>query len=280
MNIIFTFRDNRRPFSALINITENRWNEIENKLENLSSRVARIRQQVGLKPTKVINSPLENSPFQDFVIQANPDYPPYSVQIFLQALSQVVPIHVSVHVHSSLKTDIDFELKDFLALETKLSKNRGLCKYGITVIWKETSKDPTLVVNPANHIEGEVNIIRYLSRLIESLDCNFSGIQHSIKYDSLPSSKLALIDEQLDSIHNLVHTACPNAKKNIIEKYMKSWSDTSEDSSVADIALLSVCKQDKRRNNTLPKEILQCVKKASNKCASSNPFIPRSLLTV
>jgi len=54
-------KDNRRPFSALINITENCWNDIKNKLENISSRVARIREHVGLKPVNPATSSLKNN---------------------------------------------------------------------------------------------------------------------------------------------------------------------------------------------------------------------------
>ena len=262
-----------------MNITENRWKNIENKLENISSRVARIRQQVGIKDSQSDGSSLDNAIFQDFVIQANPDYPPYSVQIFLQALSQVIPIHVSVHVHSSLKEDLDYELKDFLALESKAT-NRSLCKYGITVIWKSTGKDPILVVNPRRHIEGEVNIVRYFSRLIECMQSRFTSVQHLIKYDSLSPGKVALIDEQLDSIHRLIHADCPNQKKNLVEQVMKARGDTIEYSSIVDFALLSIYKQDKRRTVKLPKDAQHCIKKAISTCASNNPFIPPHLLAV
>ena len=141
-------------------------------------------------------------------------------------------------------------------------------------------KDPILVVNPKCHIEGEVNIIRYFSRLIESMQSCFTSVQHLIKYDSLCPGKVALIDEQLDSIHTLIHANCPNQKKDLMDQVMKARTGITEYSSITDMAILSICKQDKRRNVDLLKNTQHSIKKVTNTCASNNPFIPPYLLTV
>ena len=91
---IFIFRDNRRPFAAVLNITENRWNEIENKLENISCRVSRLRQQLGLKPG-VLNiesmQPSNGKVMHDVVIQADPEFAPYSDLCFPRQVGQGSP---------------------------------------------------------------------------------------------------------------------------------------------------------------------------------------------
>ena len=116
---IFIIRDNRRPFAAVLNITENRWNEIENKLENISCRVSRLRQQLGLKPG-VLNiesmQPSNGKVMHDVVIQADPEFAPYSVQFLFAALSQITSVWSSVHIHSSL-TEVPYHLNDFFELE-------------------------------------------------------------------------------------------------------------------------------------------------------------------
>ena len=239
-----------------MNIIDNRWNEIENKLENLSSRVSRLGLQVGL--TAANSNGLkshggEDNILKDLVIQASPDFPPYSVHFFLNALSQIFPIYTSVHVHSSLTKEIPYDLKDFLELQENKplnGNNRNACKYGITIIWKAMGKDPVLIVNPKRRVEGEVNIVRYLSRLMETLSSNISGVKHLIKYDMLSPTKVAQIDEILDSIHQFIHNECPNQRKVLIDQLL-NCKNTSlyEASSICDVAILSVCRQEQEKNS-------------------------------
>ena len=265
---------------------ENRWNAIESKLENISSRVTRLRQNVGLKETNdTIQYPAEsNGILSDLVIQANPKYPPYSIQFFLLALSQVVPIYTKVHVHSSLTNDLAFELKDFLELNSECKESqrndRNKFSYGITVIWKSTGKDPVLVVNPTTPVVGEVNIIRYLARITESMSHKFSGISHAIKYDSLPPAKLSQVDEQLDCIHQLIHNECPKQRKASMQRLLNRQKDLlNESSSIADIALLSACIGEERRNaNFLSKDDKQVVTNIRDACVTKNPFFVTSIL--
>ena len=287
VSVFFTFRDNRRPLSALLNIAENRWNEIENKLENLSSRVSSLRLQLGLTPanesvTKSRGG--EKAILKDFVIQASPDSPPYSVQFFLLALSQIYPIYTSVHVHSSLTKDIPYDLKDFLEVQKENTisncNDRNTCTYGITIIWKAMGKDPVLIVNPTGRVEGEVNIIRYLSRLMESLSNNCYVVKHLINYDLLSPAKVAQIDEILDSIHQFIHNECPNQRKRLLGQLLNcKTTSVNETSSIVDIALLSICKQEQERNsNFLSKNDKQAVKAIKSRCVMSNPFVKESLL--
>ena len=263
-----------------MNITENRWNDIESKLKSLASRVSRLRQQVGLKQvTKAFTSKAgKDQVIKDLVIHANPEFPPYSIQFFLIALSKIFPIHTSVHVHSSLTNEVSHELKDFLEVrdvdnETNCNV-RSNCNYGMTMIWKNIGKDPVLVVNPGNHVKGEVNVIRYLSRLVDDLANHFSNVKHLIKYDSLKPCQIAQMDEQLDSIHQFIHKECPQERKLLLEGLLNCKNNQNELSSICDIALLSVCKQEQRRNsNILSKNDKQSVNNIKARCMAKNPFL-------
>ena len=198
------------------------------------------------------------------------------------ALSQVIPIYTKVHVHSSL-TDLAYELKDFLELQDEFKESqrndRNNCRYGITVIWKSTGKDPVLVINPTTPVVGEVNIIRYLARITESMSHRMSGISHAIKYDSLPPAKLCQLDEQLDSIHQLIHNECPKQRKASMQELFNRQKELSVCSSIADIALLSACIGEERRNsNFFSKDDKQVVFKIRDTCVTKNPFISTSIL--
>lgn len=280
---IFIFRDNRRPFAALLNITENRWNEIENSLENISSRVSRLRQQLGLKPG-VLNiqsvQPLNGKVMKDVVIQADPEFPPYSVQFLFAALSQMTSVWSSVHIHSSL-TEIPYHLNDFFELqEGETEKNRSNCKLGITIIWKALTKDPILVTHPAKQISGEVNIIRYFSRILEEHSNVSSVLTHSMKYDSLSSIQASQVDEKLDKIHQITHSESSKDRKILLNKLLNNSNDAiSEVSSIPDIALLSVCKQEKNKNDKfLSQSESTSLKAIANRCITKNTFLCKSLV--
>ena len=184
-------------------------------------------------------------------------------------------------MHSSLTKDVAFELKDFLELQDECKEyDRNTCRYGITIIWKSTGKDPVLVVNPTTPIVGEVNIIRYLARIIESMSNRFSGVRHAIKYDSLTPAKVSQLDEQLDFIHQLIHNECPQQRKASIQRLLNRQKDIlSESSSIADIALLSACIGEERRNaNFFSKDDKQFVINIRNTCVTKNPFLVSSIL--
>ena len=280
---ISIFRDNRRPFAAVLNITENRWNEIENKLENISCRVSRLRQQLGLKPGVLNIEQLQQSNggvMKDVVIHADPEFPPYSVQFLFAALSQITSVWSSSHIHSSL-TEIPYHLNDFFELEGgEAEKNRSNCKLGITIIWKALMKDPILVTHPEKQVSGEVNIVRYLCRILEEHSSISSVLTHSMKYDSLSSIQASQVDDKLDKIHQIIHSESSKDRKILLNKLLNDSNDAiSEVSSIPDIALLSVCKQEKSKNNKfLSQSESASLKAISNRCITKNTFLRKSLV--
>ena len=269
----------------MLNITENRWSEIEGKLERLSARISNLRIQAGLQEgtTNVATMGEESKVLRDFVIHANPEFPPYSLQFFTVALSHIFPIITTVHIHSSLTKAIPYDLKDFLELqETNLTNTNSRCssKFGITVIWKAMGKDPVLVTNPNTRVQGEVNIIRYLTRVIESLSANIScNIQHTIKYDLLSDQTIAQIDEMLDSIHRFTHNDCSKQRRLQIDQLLGSKTGAHDEAScIGNIALLSICKQEQEKNpNFFSASHQQLIKDLRSNCKASNSFVNDSL---
>ena len=268
----------------MLNITENRWNEIENKLENISCRVSRLRKQLGLKPGVLNIEPMQPSNgrvMKDVVIHADPEFPPYSVQFLLAALSQIASVWSSVHIHSSL-TELPYHLNDFFEVEGgEAEKNRSNCKLGITIIWKALMKDPILVTHPAKQVSGEVNIVRYLCRILEEHSSISSVLTHSMKYDSLSSIQASQVDDKLDKIHQITHSESSKDRKILLNKLLNDSNDAiSEVSSIPDIALLSVCKQEKNKNNKfLSQSESASLKAISNRCITKNTFLRKSLVS-
>ncbi|XP_067013663.2 probable aminoacyl tRNA synthase complex-interacting multifunctional protein 2 isoform X2 [Anabrus simplex] len=93
----------------------------------------------------------------DIVINANPQWPPYS----LLALSKLSCLSLNTHMHSTV-VDLPQHTAQFY-LSPSDEKARPIT---IRLIWKNVP-DTELIVSPGRRItvRGEVNILRYLSRL-------------------------------------------------------------------------------------------------------------------
>lgn len=142
-------------------------------------------------------------------------------------------------------------------------------------------KDPVLVTNPSTRVQGEVNIIRYLTRVIENVSANiFCNIQHTIKYDLLSDKTIAQIDEMLDSIHHFIHTECPKQRRLQMDQLLRSKISAHDEAScIGHIALLSICKQEQERNpNFFSASHQQLIKDLRSNCKASNCFVKDSLL--
>jgi len=129
------------------------------KLEDLKVKVLRMKEDLGV----VNHNSAENiEQFQDIVVKANPENPPLSLWVFYKLLSETVPVRIVSYIHSSLVNVPEF-LKQ-LPIESCVEP----CKVSLTVIWKDGKNDTEMVVNPIHQgtIEGEVNIARYIARLL------------------------------------------------------------------------------------------------------------------
>ena len=139
-----------------------------------------------------LSAPAGKTP--DLVVRCSPSHPAHSLQGVCRLLKGAgLSVHTSCHTHSSV-TSLPPALASFLPV-SEVSRTQAQVR--VTLIWKEVGKDAELMVSPLNQtlIKGEVNILRYISRLFPSL----------LPYESL--SPLTEVDAMLDTISSLVWAA-------------------------------------------------------------------------
>jgi hypothetical protein len=173
-----------------VQMLEQRWSSILSQLQALHTE---------LQDLHIGSDKLEDE-FQgkadkniDFAIFSDPNHPPYSLVILLKYLSGRYQIETSSHIHSSVSV-IPSELHFFLKGLTDGSSAGSRIK--VTLIWKEVGKDPFLIHCPISNgtIAGEVNISRYLNRLLEQRS------DPALVYESKGEIYAGQVDAWLDSV--------------------------------------------------------------------------------
>lgn len=115
------------------------------------------------------HSPQQQGKLHDLVISADPSSVPLSLLILLKQLSSQGPVLTTTFVHSST-TDISQKLRTFLPNEVGAAEHRSSYQLAVSIIWKKLpGGSPRLMVSPMRqtYIEGEANIARYFSRLLQ-----------------------------------------------------------------------------------------------------------------
>jgi len=161
---------------------ERRQEAILKKLDFLSKEVADLcTKEQGKKKTssdkksffdkkpassdqKCPNDLLNKSVIQDYVICANPTAPPLSVLVLSKMLSEQYQLMHASHMHCSVSEVPSKLLAAFSSQSDKLARQAH--QVAITLIWKNVSHGPSLMVTPNKQsvIEGEACIARYLAR--------------------------------------------------------------------------------------------------------------------
>lgn len=138
-----------------------------------------------------------NGSLVDIVVSASPDNPPWSLWPLRRLLSQQKRVLLSCHTHSSVN-----ELPSNLAFlaagpESGISSGpRMSYDLALTLVWKQVDLDCEVMVNPLLQaaIVGEVNLIRYLGRLL------------SPSYESADAASATEVDRWLSLVHHgLIH---------------------------------------------------------------------------
>ena len=112
------FRDSREPLSSFLSINEKRWENIENKLHNISARLAAFtkRSPVGAPITQKVSSR------QDIVVCAEPSRPPYSLKFYVAERVKTCRVFTSgLNTNSILAFFSKDSFHSFLQNETILS---------------------------------------------------------------------------------------------------------------------------------------------------------------
>ncbi|GFS94041.1 aminoacyl tRNA synthase complex-interacting multifunctional protein 2 [Nephila pilipes] len=188
--------------------------------------------------------------FQDIVIKANPQYPPLSLWVLWHLFSQSTATRLVTYLHSSLKS----VPKNISQLENISSSDS--CNISLTVIWRDGDKDHEMMVDPINQgvIEGEVNIARYLSRLL------------SLNYETD-----AILSTQIDNWLELVHSSIIHGNNKDRQGALRSLNShlgknaflVGDSYTIADIVTWSSLIQAKLYQS-LPANVVTWVKSLSN----------------
>ncbi|KAJ8319330.1 hypothetical protein KUTeg_004421 [Tegillarca granosa] len=182
---------------------EQRQELILKKLQDLKEVVSGLRRRYGTVHTSncgsssssvsatrssnvTTSSLLQGDVLLDLVISVNPNSPPLSLFVLYELLKQQYKVGAKTYVHSSA-VNVPEKLTSIFTNDG--TKERGDNHLMITVIWKDVSNGPTLMVEPHRQtpIIGESNIARYLMRLLNP------------NYDTDDIAKVTQIDEWLDT---------------------------------------------------------------------------------
>jgi hypothetical protein len=237
-----------RPHFALLNVSRNgtlqtdvqkleqRWNAILSQLEGLRAELQELQISSG-RTENVFREAVEKN--IEFVIHSDPHYPPYSVIILLKLLAGRYRTEISTHVHSSVSV-ISSELQSFFNVPLGNSYTGSYVK--VTLIWKKVGKDPLLIQCPISNstVAGEVNIARYLNRLLEQ------KLTPVLVYESKGEAFAGQVDAWLDCIYRAVihgsNELCSGMKPSVSAVLnQQEWLACSM--SIADICLWSFLKQ-------------------------------------
>jgi hypothetical protein len=219
-----------------VQMLEQRWNAIVTQLEGLRAELREL--QISSDGTEnVFQEAVDKN--MDFVILSDPHYPPYSVIIILKLLAGRYRTEISTHVHSSVPV-ISSELQSFFNVPLDSSDTGSYIK--VTLIWKKVGKDPLLIQCPISNgtIAGEVNIARYLNRLLEQRP------DPVLVYESKGEVFGVQVDAWLDCIYKAVvhgrNELCSGITPSVSTVLNKQdWLACSM--SIADICLWSFLKQ-------------------------------------
>lgn len=169
------------------NVLAKEWDDITKRIEKLQSRVRSLKSQLGVPQTQSVDCGKLN-----FTIFADPKVPPHSVITLINMLDEKIGVKKTSHFHSSLKGLPD-HLKNIFAHQ-KDSKTLDNC---ITVIWKSVGLQLEMIVSPVDNVKvtGEVNVLRYLSRVLEAKCNDFDW------YENTSAENSVQIDHWLDKGH-------------------------------------------------------------------------------
>ncbi|XP_015603146.1 aminoacyl tRNA synthase complex-interacting multifunctional protein 2 isoform X2 [Cephus cinctus] len=210
---------------------------LEARQEKILAQLAQLKEQVSslcnvlkessqTKPTVVSGS--EETIRVYIAVNANSTRPPYSL-VALQKIWTQADLRITTHVHSTVVDAVP---------ELPISRKRSISNIIINtaLIWKNVP-ELELVLSPVrgHPLLGEVNLLRYLSRLItiynyENIDC--------------PGE----IDAILDLCHRLPYENSSKEKQAILFEFSKKlgkdkWFLGFTDTSIADVAVWSTIKQ-------------------------------------
>ncbi|XP_043470842.1 aminoacyl tRNA synthase complex-interacting multifunctional protein 2 isoform X2 [Leptopilina heterotoma] len=239
-------------------------NILEARQEKILSQLAEIKQQVAIfrdvlkqsnsnsiVKTSTVHT-VHNPVTVDIILSANPKNPPFSILALTKIWKDSI-FQIQSHTHSSINESVpEFSLND--NKENKTQKN---C-INLRLIWKDV---PDVRLNcglTKCPIDGEVNFLRYLCRVVKS---------HSYENSNSSIEEITRIDSILDFCHSSMFETTRQVEKAILrlnEHLTKGpWLLNKSEPSVIDMAVWSLIKRLnlKLQSPSLAKWFQECEKK-------------------
>lgn len=182
-----------------------------------------------VRPVRITSSLPES-----IVLNANPSSPPYSLEILQRLLQNQIGLAVTSYLHSTVVSlpEPTLRLKESLV---NFKPKSGVPVINVKLIWKNLDSNAQFLLSHTP-VTGEVNLLRYLSRVTNS----------KLSYDSDANS--LEIDSILDQCFLLVRAKTKAERTNILQIFSKAlsksqWLVGKNQAGIADIAAYSAVKQ-------------------------------------
>ncbi|KAF5272118.1 hypothetical protein FQA39_LY01200 [Lamprigera yunnana] len=220
------------------------------EMNNLIERQERILQQLDVLRQQMIDlktdlnksndknlttTMLHNVPMlPNIVINANPQYPPYSLLLIKKICGHLFNISITTHLHSSVSA-LPECAHDFINILNSLKNKVELPTFSIRLIWKNVGPSLEFLVSKLP-ITGEPNMLRFLARLVPGL----------LRYEN--ETNLHEIDSALDLSYCLAQAKTKTDRMGFIQALNKKLGKgkfmcNSSELTIADIAAYSAVKQ-------------------------------------
>ncbi|XP_047363766.1 phenylalanine--tRNA ligase alpha subunit isoform X3 [Vespa velutina] len=200
----------------------------------LDADISKIEKNQNQHHTSQIIHNITRIEKQKLIIFCDPHYPIYSIEKILDLAKPYLKITMSIYTHSSVM-ELPISLQNFCLNYQNVDRDALV---DIILIWKIIGIDPILQSSNMFELKGEVNIARYLNRLIESQKSNI------LIYESNGPLYANQIDLYLEKIHSILHEV---SKDQLHKVFKHSPYALGENLSVVDIVLDSIKKHKLRR---------------------------------
>uniref|UniRef100_A0A182WLT8 AIMP2 thioredoxin-like domain-containing protein n=1 Tax=Anopheles minimus TaxID=112268 RepID=A0A182WLT8_9DIPT len=226
--------------------------ELKNEILSLRTELklnakAPVQSSTALKSKAELKAePINLSYLQDFVVNASPDYVPYSLLALKNLWKNRLNLHVECFTHSTVPKLSDEALNFQNAITNSGSTASNLPQIKVTLIWKNVGAYTEMITSPTSYVPicGEVNILRYLSR------CGPSEFNYE-QQDNVDE-----VDSILDACYLLLNKQNTKQRQQILRtlgsKLGKAAGFGGAELSLCDIAFTSAVKQVQR---TVAKDI-------------------------
>uniref|UniRef100_A0A182JV20 AIMP2 thioredoxin-like domain-containing protein n=1 Tax=Anopheles christyi TaxID=43041 RepID=A0A182JV20_9DIPT len=203
--------------------------------------------------------PINLTYLQDFVVNASPEYVPYSLLALKNLWKDRLNLQVECFTHSTVPKLSDEALSFQNAITTNGTTAANLPQIKVTLIWKNVGAYTEMITSPTSYVPicGEVNILRFLSRSGPS-EFNYELQDNVDEVDSI-----------LDSCYLLLNKQNVKQRQQILRtlgsKLGKAAGFGGAEMSVCDIAFTSAVKQVQR---TVAKDVNPNMQKCMGRVAT------------